>query len=58
MRSVMPVLVDVEVEGPGPCVGRRSCGFFGWKSLFFSVRFISLIHFDGQSEREITRLHK
>ena len=43
MRSVVLVLVDVEVEGPCPCVGRRSDSFLGLKSLFFPVRFISLI---------------
>ena len=41
MRSVVPVLVDVEVAGPGPCM-EPGDGFLGLKT-FFKTRFISLM---------------
>ena len=57
MRSVVPALADVEVEDPVPCIERRSYGFLDLKALFFSVRFISIMHVEGDRERS-TRLHK
>ena len=48
-RPVVPVVVDVEVEGP--CIEGRSYGFLDLKALFFLlVRFISLMHVDDQGE--------
>ena len=41
MRSVGPVLVEVEVAGPSPCMGPRD-GFLDLKS-FLTMRFISLM---------------
>ena len=41
MRSVAPVLDDVEVAGPGPCM-EPGDGFLGLKT-FFKTRFISLM---------------
>ena len=49
MRSVAPVLA-VEVEGPGPCIESRSYGFVDLKALFFSVRFISMMHVEGEGK--------
>ena len=57
MRSVVPALPGVEVEGPVPCIERRSYGFLDLKALFFSVRFISMMHVEGERKR-YTRLHK
>ena len=43
MRSVVPVLVDVEAADPGPSIEPRD-GFLGLKAFFFlEVRFISLM---------------
>ena len=42
MRSVVPVLVDVEVAGPDPCVEPRN-RFLDLKTSFLEVRFISLV---------------
>ena len=53
MRSVAPVLVDVEVAGPGPCM-EPGDGFLGLKT-FFKTRFISLM-IDVKEKN--TRLHK
>ena len=50
MRSVGPVLVDVEVAGPSPCMVPRD-GFLDLK-IFFKMRFISLMVKIDQSERE------
>ena len=50
MRSVAPVLVDVEAAGPSPCMEPRD-GFLDFK-IFFKKRFISLIIDDDQCERE------
>ena len=41
MRSAAPVLVDVEVAGPSPCMEPRDC-FLDLK-IFFKKRFISLM---------------
>ena len=42
MRSVVPVLVDVEAAGPGPSIEPRE-GFLGLKAFFFlEVRFMLL----------------
>ena len=49
MRSVAPVLVDVEVAGPSPCMD-PSDGFLDLKT-FSKMRFISLM-IDDQCERE------
>ena len=41
MRSVVPVLVEVEAAGPGPCVEPRD-GFLDLKTFFaLELRFIS-----------------
>ena len=56
MRSVLPMLADVEVEGPGSCIERRSYGFLDLRALLFSVRFILMMHVEVKGND--TRLHK
>ena len=45
MRSVAPMLVDVDIAGPSPWMGPRD-GFLDLKT-FFTMRFISLMKEKG-----------
>ena len=50
MRSVAPVLVDVEVAGPSSCMEPRYCSID--LETFFKMRFIVSLMIDDQCKRE------